>query len=236
MDRSSGQPRSGSGQPSGGSGRAQRTARRPPQVPRRTGPRRQLRRALGVEHNALCRPIDRARSLVVFAVWALTAAAVAVAWLTALLALHSEAATAAQQRLHSHLVAAVTAGAAVGNAGDGYGSATSEAQASWSYPAGHPHTGPIDVPRDTPAGARVTTWVDDSGQATAGPDAGTSAVGDAVLAGWLALAGGAGAVTLVTCGALHALDRRADRAWDEDWARVEPGWSGRSGRHPHGTG
>jgi hypothetical protein len=233
--RSSGHRGSG-GRSSGGTGRRTGTNHRPPQVPRRTGPWRQLCRALGVDSNALCRPIDQARSLLACAVGVLIAGAVAGAWLTALLALHGVLATTAQQRPHRHLVPAVTVSSSNTDAGADNGNTISQAQATWTYPTGHPHTAPIDVPENTRAGARVTTWVDDSGSATTGPGSNASAVSDAVLAGILVLAGEAGAVALVSHAARHAIDRWADRAWDDDWARVEPGWSGRSGRRPRGTG
>ncbi|WP_344444465.1 hypothetical protein, partial [Kitasatospora nipponensis] len=97
----------------------------------------------------------------------------------------------------------------------------------WTYPAGHPVTGRLDLPRAAAPGDQVAIWVTASGD-LADPPAGRKELTV------LAVATGT-AVAVLPSGAVLAgyglrrrtLARRADVLWDSGWAAVEPHWSGR---------
>lgn len=77
-------------------------------------------------------------------------------------------------------------------------------------------------------------WVDDSGGPAAPPEPDSELATAAALYGIGALSG-VGVVSLVGYRVRRrTLDRRAERAWELAWERVEPGWSGRG--HWHGSG
>jgi hypothetical protein len=183
---------------------------------------------LGADHNPLCRSLDRARSAVVLLCAALLATAAAGACALALAALHGGLASVAQQQAHRHQITAVTTDTAPPGA-------VSEAPATWTYPAGHHHTAWITVPDGTRTGSSVTTWVDDTGTYVTEPRSATDVYVSSVLSGVGVLVGAS--LLLLGVGAVgNALvDRRAARAWDEEWSRVEPGWSGRAGHRPPGV-
>ncbi|MEV6731075.1 MULTISPECIES: hypothetical protein [unclassified Streptomyces] len=101
------------------------------------------------------------------------------------------------------------------------------ATATWHYPSQRPHTQTIPVPAGTRKGDPVRVWVDGNGNvATAPPDQTYIAlnavgVGAGALAG-IVLVGGALVVVR-----LRIVDARSARAWETEWASLEPVWSGR---------
>lgn len=151
----------------------------------------------------------------------LLAGVAAAACAVALAVLHGALVSVAQQEVHRHQIAAVTTGAALAGA-------VSEAPATWTYPAGSRHAAWISVPDGTKAGATVATWVDDTGASTAPPRSTTDAYASSVLSGVATLFGGALLILGASAGGKALVDRRAATAWDAEWSRVEPGWSGRS--------
>lgn len=221
-------------QPSDGRRRSRTRGRTAPRVGRRTSPWRHLRRAAGADRSPLCRPYDRARSIILLAFSALLAAAVAGAVTVALAVIHHEMAAAARLSAHRHLVPALTLSAPLTGSGYGPGNGSAEALARWTYAGTGPHSAWIEVAPGTPSGSTVPAWVDDTGRPAAQPRTTTAASADAALAGIGSLVGETGLLLLAAGLACHAVDRRAGRAWDDEWSRIEPGWSGRTGR-PHGT-
>ncbi|MCX4744365.1 hypothetical protein OG455_02345 [Kitasatospora sp. NBC_01287] len=186
---------------------------------------RQLRRALGHDENPLCRSVDRSRSRLLLALAAGLVLALAVGALVALLLLGGMRAHARQVGAHLHPVTATTLSAATDSPTRSLWSA--QANASWAYPGASAHTGVIGVPAGTAQGSRLPLWVDDSGGPASPPPPDSELATAAALYGIGALAG-VGAVSWVGYQLRRrCLDRRAERAWEPDWERVEPLWSGR---------
>ncbi|MFE1896974.1 hypothetical protein [Streptomyces yangpuensis] len=132
---------------------------------------------------------------------------------------------------HRHVVTATTIGETAHRAGDRPSSRpVTVATATWHYPAQRPHTETVPVPAETRKGDTVRVWTDDAGSAAAAPpgraDIALNAValGAAAVAGIVLVGGGLVAVRLRT------VDARSARAWESEWAGVEPLWSGRP--HP----
>lgn len=186
---------------------------------------RQLRRAVGQDHNLLCRPVDGARSrLLVVASLALTLSA-ALSVLLALALLSGMRAQAHRIALHRHQVIATTLAAA----SDSPGLTAASARASWEYPQADHRTGVISVASGTAAGTGLPLWVDDSGSPAAPPQPDSQL---ATTAGMYGLGAFSGAGAVVWTGYVvrrRTLERRAERAWEPDWEQVEPFWSGRVG-------
>ncbi|MDK9495965.1 hypothetical protein QEZ40_007453 [Streptomyces katrae] len=129
---------------------------------------------------------------------------------------------------HRHTVTATTVGETTYRAGDRPSSRpVTVATATWRYPSQRPHTETIPVPAGTRNGGTVRVWVDDNGRAANGPprpaDIGVNAVGIGVgaLAG-IVLVGGGLVFTRILI-----VDARSTRAWETEWANIEPLWSGR---------
>ncbi|MFE9425656.1 hypothetical protein ACFYNO_22110 [Kitasatospora sp. NPDC006697] len=195
-------------------------------APRPSAPsplRRHLGRALGRDRNPLCRPVDRARSRLLLALWAGVVLAAVAGTVVALALLGVRRAEAQRAGAHLHQVTATVTGRPVADSTD----AAAAASAAWSYPGADRHSGTVSVPGDAAAGSRVPVWVGDSGSPAGAPPTETAMVTGAAL-------DGTGAALLVAVAAQtgyllrrRALDRRAERAWEPDWAQVEPFWSGR---------
>lgn len=101
------------------------------------------------------------------------------------------------------------------------------ATATWHYPSHRAHTETVPVPAGTRNGDTVRVWVDETGSAAAAPPGQADIALNAVGIGAGALAG-----TVLVGGALVAVrlrivDARSARAWDSEWAGIEPLWSGR---------
>ncbi|MFI7680440.1 hypothetical protein [Actinophytocola sp. NPDC049390] len=113
--------------------------------------------------------------------------------------------------------------ASVGAQGDGV-RMTPKVAAHWQLPDGTFRTGLVDAETGMKAGAEVPVWLDRSGRAVDPPVSSADAVVGGVLvavSGWLVVAG---LCALFCRGVHHALDRRRYRAWETEWARVEPEW------------
>jgi hypothetical protein len=189
-----------------------------------------LRRALGLDHNPLCRKVDRARSRLLLLMAAALATAALVAALIGQAVLHGEQTAARQLAGHRHQVVATTVS---GVAEDGVpGDGGTVAQAVWHFPQAVSQSGPVPVPPGTTSGTTVSVWVDDGGRPAAAPQSTTDQVTHAAVAGLGSFAG-----LVLTAQVLYAvrsrsLDKHADREWEPDWELVEPVWSGRMRRRP----
>ncbi|MEE1816738.1 hypothetical protein PUR59_17155 [Streptomyces sp. SP18ES09] len=133
---------------------------------------------------------------------------------------------------HRHRVTATTTGAAEDPpATTRYDSKPySLAPATWEQPAHVRRSGTVHVPPRTPRGQDVTVWVDDEGHPVRRP-------GDTADRALAALSGGVtatGAAGLAGAGVLVLVRRTAEgrryAAWEREWERVEPVWSGRDRR------
>ncbi|MGB3438689.1 MAG: hypothetical protein WBA97_08030 [Actinophytocola sp.] len=111
---------------------------------------------------------------------------------------------------------------------DGTAGGRSAVPARWELPDGTARTGVVPADHGLDAGAGVTIWLDRTGSPVSAPMSTSDArVTSTVVAvcGWLA----SGGLLALACRGLHvALDRRRFRAWQVEWARVEPGWHDRT--------
>ncbi|MFJ9949484.1 hypothetical protein [Kitasatospora sp. NPDC091207] len=211
---------------------------RPASLPRRAG--RQLRRAAGSRRDPLVRPLDRSRSrawcAAVLGLLLTLAAGVG----GALLGYQSvgrdtDADLARLRQVDAVVTGTGRHGAAVGSRAAGGYQGRVTAEAAWTAPDGQPRAGAVEVHRTALVGTTVTIWVDEAGRAT---DAPTTRAGLAIEAACVGLAGSAllGAAVLAALALrLRTLDRRADRAWQRSWARLEPLWSGRTSHSSGGA-
>ncbi|MFE3203095.1 hypothetical protein [Embleya sp. NPDC059237] len=107
------------------------------------------------------------------------------------------------------------------------GAETVAADVSWVAADGTTHTGVAQVPLGGAAGDTTGIWLDAEGRPTPPPPTHDAIVVDAITAGMLAFA----ATFMVTAGAFGAehllTSRRRARAWEREWAVVEPTWTGR---------
>jgi hypothetical protein len=87
---------------------------------------------------------------------------------------------------------------------------------------------PVSYPR--PAGDTVRLWVDRNGRITPAPLASADAVVIGATSGIGIAALGAAVLALLWCGLRRLLDARNSVAWEQEWAEVEPVWSGRDRR------
>ncbi|MFD8788444.1 hypothetical protein [Kitasatospora sp. NPDC059599] len=206
---------------------------RPASLPRRTG--RQLRRALGARHEPLVRPLDRSRARA----WLLAAfgavLTVALSVVGALLLYRGAAPQAAAERTRLQRVDAVVRGvpdrgaATGGRFAGGYRNRT-DVDVAWTAPDGTPRSGIVQAPDAATAGGRVPIWIDRAGNASAPPVDRAALAVSAACTGIGTLLTLLALVVLVLRLRLHALDRRAESAWADAWARLEPRWSGRAGQ------
>ncbi|MFI9123757.1 hypothetical protein ACIGW0_30935 [Streptomyces bikiniensis] len=134
-----------------------------------------------------------------------------------------------ERAAHRHRVTATTTGpAGEPAASTRYGTEPyALAPATWEHPERVRRSGTVHVPPRTPPGRTVTVWVDDAGTPVRAP-------GDAASRSLTAVSGGiavAGAVGAAGAGALLLVRRTAEgrryAAWEREWERVEPVWSGR---------
>ncbi|MGW2402737.1 Rv1733c family protein [Kitasatospora sp. NPDC001664] len=195
--------------------------------------RHHLRRALGLEHNALCRSLDRARSRALL----LGALGLAVAVLSgtaaALVELDSaqREATVAAAGLHRVDAVVLTTARRTGR-GTTLSSAGYQAEAAWTDPSGQDRTGTIELTRPTKSGTTTRIWVSDTGRVSPAPASAADTAGQAVCVGLFTL----GALSVLIASGLavrlHRLARAAAAEWQNAWARLEPSWTGRSSGSP----
>ncbi|MFJ4674200.1 Rv1733c family protein [Kitasatospora purpeofusca] len=185
----------------------------------------QVRRASGLDHNPLCRPVDRARSRTALALPLVLALLIAVGAVVAVLAFRVETHAEQGTARHRHAVVATTVGPAVTD-DLRTGGSPAHAPARWAYPVG-PGSGTVQVAVGTPVGSAVAIHLDDSGVPAPGARTTAAALSDA---GVLGVGTATGLVSLALVGYMvhrRTLDRRAERSWEPDWERVEPLWSQR---------
>ncbi|MFL6126012.1 hypothetical protein [Actinophytocola sp.] len=139
----------------------------------------------------------------------------------------------AEQQAHQNsgrheTVAVLTGDVVESGAVDGSVTTNGKTPARWRTPDGKVHTGLVYAEDGLTSGAEVPVWVDASGRPGDPPMSGLEIVCAAVLIavlGWLVAAG---SLAVAAVGLRRALDRRRFRAWETEWARVEPDWRQRS--------
>ncbi|MCX5076910.1 hypothetical protein OHA84_05965 [Streptomyces sp. NBC_00513] len=185
-------------------------------------------RTQGTGGNPLRRDADRARTRM-HAAFALTCLLAVIAGVALGRAAWTDGNRAAEDiARHRHTVTATTVSEATYRAGDQPSSRpVTVATATWRYPSQRPHTATIPVPAGTRNGDTVRVWVDGNGSAATAPPGQADIALRAVGVGAGALAGIVLAGSALVVVRLRIVDARSTRAWESEWASIEPLWSGR---------
>jgi hypothetical protein len=88
-------------------------------------------------------------------------------------------------------------------------------------------TGEVHVALPLPAGTRIVIWLDKDGRVVQAPITPAAAVVMGVMEGLGAAAIGCGALVLTWLGVRRVTMACNSVAWEHEWERVEPEWSGR---------
>jgi hypothetical protein len=99
----------------------------------------------------------------------------------------------------------------------------------WTAPDGSTRTDQTLVPSTTPAGGRITVWVDKSGELTTEPLAAGEARLHAAMGGVLATTGAGGVVLCAVWATRTRLDRQRMEQWAAEWERIDTRWGRRTG-------
>ncbi|WP_409332740.1 Rv1733c family protein [Trujillonella humicola] len=100
--------------------------------------------------------------------------------------------------------------------------------ATWQGPDGAERRGAVPATVGARAGESVRIWVGPDGEVTRRPLSPGMATTEGVLAGVLVALLSATVVVSLHVAVCWELDRRRDRRWTAEWARVEPLWAGRA--------
>jgi hypothetical protein len=197
----------------------------------RLGWRTRLRRAAGRDGNPgnpLRRRMVRTRVPLAWAVFLAPVLVVSAA--VAMVVYHADWHTAAVQAAHRHAVSATTLAAAPSTGALRWGPATEgKVLAQWRYPADRVRTGTVTVPEGAAQGSVVRIWVDDAGRLARPPRTTDDIAFASVSSGVAAFAGLMPACWCAYAAYGRRVDARVAAAWERDWERVEPRWSGRFG-------
>lgn len=98
----------------------------------------------------------------------------------------------------------------------------------WTGHDGRPHTGTTRTELPGDAGDRVRVWTTADDRLVPAPVTAADAVAAAVVAGVLVAITAGATVLGLGAGLYRWTGRRFAQAWEEDWARVEPVWTGRA--------
>ena len=96
--------------------------------------------------------------------------------------------------------------------------------------SGSEHVADVSVVAVQPAGDTVGLWVDRNDRVVPAPLTQTDAVVISAMAGIGITALGTAILASLWCGLRRLFDARNRVAWDQEWAEVEPVWSGRRHR------
>lgn len=99
--------------------------------------------------------------------------------------------------------------------------------ARWTSPEGVVVTGTVPARPTTRAGDTLTIWTTADGRRADEPMTAAEVRRSTLVLVGVGWAGGLGAAVLLHVALCRLLDRRRDRQWTREWARVEPGWSRR---------
>lgn len=194
-------------------------------------PSRRLARRFGLDRNPLRRRSDRVESTVLLVVAVLVAVAAAGGVLVGRHVADAGLRRAVAQQAARHRTVAVLltdTTTATGRAAE-LGPVPVRARARWTV-GGRTYTGTISTQQGMVAGDTTTIWVDGGGRTVEPPATRSDAVADGAAAGF------AVPLAVLVLGWIGwrvgrwRLDRARYAIWDDDWSRVEPGWTGRSRR------
>lgn len=96
--------------------------------------------------------------------------------------------------------------------------------------SGSEHVADVPVAAVQPAGDTVRLWVDRNDRVVPAPLTQTDAAAISATAGIGIIALGTAILASLWCGLRRLFDARNRVAWDQEWAEVEPVWSGRDHR------
>ena len=99
--------------------------------------------------------------------------------------------------------------------------------ARWTSPGGVVVTGAVPARPTTRAGDTLTIWTTADGRRADEPMTAAEVRRSTLVLVGVGWAGGLSAAVLLHVALCRLLDRRRDRQWTLEWARVEPGWSRR---------
>lgn len=103
-----------------------------------------------------------------------------------------------------------------------------KASVRWVGDDGAEHTATTTIPGVHRAGETVPLWADRTGRLVQAPKAASDATLAALLVGLLIGTGGAGVVYLIGRLLFAWTARRFASAWEQEWERVGPEWTGRA--------
>lgn len=183
-----------------------------------------IRRRLCIDGNTLCRRSDRV------AAWLPIAAIVAFLALSPLVIVMTSAwmraDNTAAQHTQTHPVTAVTRQPAPGPtvADHGANGWLDWVPSRW-IAGGRQQFGDVPAPAGTPAGTKVTAYLDSAGHAVLPPITSGHARGRVLVADGTALAVLAVLVALIAFAIRRIMDRRRLASWQTEWVTVGPRWS-----------
>ena len=191
--------------------------------------RERCARWLGLDHNPLRRPADRAEAWLRLLMIALILTVVPVTAIgCGLVANQVFARQARAEHRADHLVSAVLIEPTAGSAIDPYvADPETFVQARWTAPDGVVRTGQILAPAGAPAGRIIRIWVNDSGVTVDSPSGHTKVVTGAALVGVTSGLMLILMLVLLQAAARRMLDRQRLAAWDTEWRGTGPLWTGR---------
>ena len=126
------------------------------------------------------------------------------------------------QQASWHRVPAVLLAAATDPGGAGHQAA---ALGTWTAPDRTQRAGRIVSPAGTPAGRRVTVWVDASGRPVRTPQPRGLIMVEAIVVAAIAAAAVSSCLLCAAALARWALTRRRLAAWDTEWRATGPQWT-----------
>jgi hypothetical protein len=183
-----------------------------------------FRRRLLPGRNPLARAGDRVEALLLLL--AVAGALLAIPFAAALGSetYAAQSARAAQERTTRHPATAVSLAAASGQSygtdGAGAPAAQTTVPAAWFDARGTRHTGDVLADPGSPAGTRVSVWLDQHGELTGEPLSASTSAADGVFAAILLWAAITGALAGLYGTARFVLARFHAAAWDRAWSEA----------------
>lgn len=180
--------------------------------------------------NRLATAGDRVEGAVLVLGLAVSLLAVPVAGATGSEIYANRKARVAVEQASKHQVDAVLiedAPATIGSSERGGVVETAPVLARWRLPDGSARQGEVSVHYDAKTGAKVTIWVDGTGNASEPPMTPEGAAIDAIVLALLLWSGVTGAMALLYLVARFTHKRLRLRRWAREWEQVSPEWTGR---------
>lgn len=179
------------------------------------------------EPNRLHRRTERLERLLACVLGILTAVVVAIAIGAGESAYDSVAGRARAEAADRTQTTAVLLGDAVATTRDG-GPSARTVPVAWTDRHGGERTATVPVPGLHRAGERVPVWTTEDGRVVPAPTSAVDATAAGVLVGVLVVVVAGGVVYLIGRGLYAWTGRRYCRAWELEWERIGPKWTGGS--------